>query len=179
LVPIVETILLCGRLGIALRGHRDDGELSFNNAIVGMEGNFRALLAFRVQSGDVALSHHFSNASKKATYISKRIQNELIDLCGNEILEQIVKQILTCNCFVILTDETSDASHAEQLCICIRYVTSNVVIKEQFLGFANLDDLWVSSIAHEILARLASLGISIKSCVGQGYDGASVMCSGR
>jgi len=111
LVPIVETILLCGRLGIALRGHRDDGELNFNNAIVGMEGNFRALLAFRVQSGDVALSHHFSKASKKATYISKRIQNELIDLCENEILEQIVTEILTCNCFAVLVDKTSDASH--------------------------------------------------------------------
>jgi len=87
-------------------------------------------------------------------------------------LEQIVKEILTCNCFAILVDETSDTSHAEQLRICISYVTSNAVIKEQFLGFANLDDLSASSIAQEIQAKLTSLGISIKSCVGQGYDGA-------
>ena len=46
LVPIVETILLCGRLGIALLGHRDDGELHFNSATVGMEGNFRPRSAF-------------------------------------------------------------------------------------------------------------------------------------
>jgi len=118
-----------------------------------MDANVRALFAFREQSGDVALSHNFSKASKKPTYISKRIQNEVIDLCGNEILEQIVKEILTSNCFAILTDETSDASHAEQPCICIRYVTSNAVIKEQFLGFATLDDLSASSIAHEILSR--------------------------
>jgi len=54
-------------------------------------------------------------------------------------------------------------------------VTSNAVIKEQFLGFVNLDDLSASSIAHEIQTRLTSLGISIKRCVDQGYDGASVM----
>jgi len=58
------------------------------------------------------------------------------------ILEQIVKEILTCNCFAILADETTDASHAEQLYIC--YVTSDTVIIEQSLGFANLDDLLAS-----------------------------------
>jgi len=67
LVHIVETILFCGRLRIAQCGHRDDGKLHFNSAIVGMEGNLHVLLAFRVQSGDVAFSHHFSKASKKAT----------------------------------------------------------------------------------------------------------------
>jgi len=69
----------------------------------------------------------------KATYISKRIQKELIYLCGNETLEQIVKEILMCNCFAILAGKTSDISHAEQLCFCICYVTSNAVIKEQHL----------------------------------------------
>ena len=88
--------------------------MHFNSAIAGMEGNFSALLAFRVQSRDVALAHHFSKASKKVTRISKRIQNDLIDLCRNQILEQIVKEILTCNCFAILVDETSDTRSEER-----------------------------------------------------------------
>ena len=50
LVPIVKTIVFCGRLGIALRGHRDDGVIDYDAAISGREGNFRALLAFRVES---------------------------------------------------------------------------------------------------------------------------------
>ena len=57
------------------------------NRTVGMGGNFRAVLVFRVQSEDVAWSHHFRKASKKTTYFSKRIRDKLIDLCGNEILE--------------------------------------------------------------------------------------------
>ena len=42
--------MICGRPGIALRGHRDDGVIDYDAAIYGREGNFRALLAFRVVS---------------------------------------------------------------------------------------------------------------------------------
>ena len=45
LVPILRTIIFCGRLGIALRGQRDHGVLDVQTAIKGQEGNFRALLA--------------------------------------------------------------------------------------------------------------------------------------
>ena len=78
LVPLLKTIILCGRLGVALRGHRDDGVLDPQLALRGQEGNFRALLAFRVESGDEILRTHLSTASKKATYISKETQKELI-----------------------------------------------------------------------------------------------------
>lgn len=44
--PIVKTIILCGRRNFGLRGHRD-GEDSKN------PGNFKALLDFQVDSGDV------------------------------------------------------------------------------------------------------------------------------
>ena len=46
LYPIVKTNILCGRRNFALRGHRE-GEDSKN------PGNFKALLDFRVDSGDV------------------------------------------------------------------------------------------------------------------------------
>lgn len=59
--PIVSTIILCGRQNIPLRGHRDDGNTSLNfvendqNSVVIKEGNFRALLRFRIESGDLIL----------------------------------------------------------------------------------------------------------------------------
>ena len=93
LVPIVKTIVLCGRLGIALRGHRDNGIIDHDAAISGREGNFRALLAFRVESGDTTLKQHLTNPNKNATYISKTIQNQLIELCGKQILEKIVSEV--------------------------------------------------------------------------------------
>ena len=86
LVPIIKTITLCGRTGIALRGHRDDGLLEFDplnpDKSITEQCKFRALLAFRVDAGDTILQQHLLTAKKNATYISKTTQNELINICG-------------------------------------------------------------------------------------------------
>ena len=44
-----------GSSPFALRGHRDDRIIDYDEAISGREGNFRALLALRVDSGDITL----------------------------------------------------------------------------------------------------------------------------
>lgn len=45
--PIIKTIILCGRQGIALRGHRDSGPIDLQHST--NDGNFRTLLRFRVE----------------------------------------------------------------------------------------------------------------------------------
>ena len=57
---IVKTILFCGTQYISLRGHRDDGPVILNavdEPVYGdiNQGNFCALLAFRVDCGDKVL----------------------------------------------------------------------------------------------------------------------------
>lgn len=54
LMSIAETVILCGRQGFALRGHRDDS-LATNQDPDANHGNFLALLKFRVQAGDMVL----------------------------------------------------------------------------------------------------------------------------
>jgi len=71
LVPIIKTVVLCGRLGIAFRGHRDDGWRDVSKPV-------SAAQAFRVDVGDAVRKRHLDTAAKNATYISKTIQNELI-----------------------------------------------------------------------------------------------------
>lgn len=51
LIPIIKTIIFCGHNNLPLRGHRDDGILDIDSAIVGNHGIFRSLLAFRIDSG--------------------------------------------------------------------------------------------------------------------------------
>ena len=97
LIPIIESIIFLGRQNIPFRGHRDDGQLDLSSTIEDgrssiNEGNFKELLKFRVKAGDSMLENHLKNSSSKATYISKTIQNELIDLCGKEILDSILKK---------------------------------------------------------------------------------------
>ena len=74
---LLKTIIFCGRNNIPLRGRRDDDPTNES-----LQGNFQALLNFRIDSGDEVLQNHLENSSRNATYISKTIQNELITTIG-------------------------------------------------------------------------------------------------
>ena len=80
LVPIIDTLMLCGRTGIASRGHRDESKyhppIGEYSKVAGV-GNFVELLNFAVRRGDVDLKNHLETCSKNATYLSKTAQNEL------------------------------------------------------------------------------------------------------
>ena len=66
LMSIAETVIFCGRQGLAFRGHRDGTPSTKED----LHGNFLALLQFRVQAGDLILKHHLDNAGN-ALYTSK------------------------------------------------------------------------------------------------------------
>ena len=179
LVPIVKTVVLCGRLGIAFRGHRDDGYLDVNKPTSASEGNFRALLAFRVEAGDRTLKQHLATAGRNATYLSKTSQNELIRLCGDVVSERIVQDLRKAKYYTVLCDETTDTSHQEQLCVCLRFVDctsdNKHTIREEFIEFQSAVDLTGEGLANKILAILRAHNLDPKYMVGQGYDGASSM----
>eukprot|EP00102_Acyrthosiphon_pisum_P014195 XP_008184121.1 PREDICTED: uncharacterized protein LOC103309708 [Acyrthosiphon pisum] len=128
LVPIIESIIFLGKQNILFRGHRDDGQLDLPSTIEDggssiNEGYFRELLKFRVKAGDSTLENHLKNSSSKATYISKTIQNELIELCGKEILDSILKKITDKDIFYsIIFNETLDVSKRSQISLVIRYI---------------------------------------------------------
>lgn len=142
--PIVSTIILCGRQNISLRGHRDDGKIILNyneneqeeNLVANQEGNFRALLRFRVDSGDSQLRQHLETRNSNATYISKTVQNELIDTCKDFIQEKVLAKVKEAKLFSLIFDETTDISHIEQLNLSFRYI-HNGLIREDFITFCN------------------------------------------
>jgi hypothetical protein len=50
--PIIETVILCGKQNIPLRGHRDSGKLIVeqeNDNLMQNQGNFREILRYRAQ----------------------------------------------------------------------------------------------------------------------------------
>lgn len=58
---IVETIELCGRQDLALRGDKDSGRLTLEE-LVNNDGNFRVLLRYRANGGDTVLVDHIQTA---------------------------------------------------------------------------------------------------------------------
>ena len=66
---ITETIVLCGKQNIPLRGHRDDSTSSASN-----KGSFLAILEY-LANHNALLSKHLQYSKKNATYTSKSTQN--------------------------------------------------------------------------------------------------------
>jgi len=57
--PIIETIILCGRQRLALRGYKDSGHFQPDELYsTENDGNFREFLRYRVSGGDLILKNH-------------------------------------------------------------------------------------------------------------------------
>ena len=54
----------------------------------GNPGNFLSLVQLAVDLDSPVLKEHLSNCPKNATYISKTIQNEIVDLCAKQVVEK-------------------------------------------------------------------------------------------
>lgn len=193
--PIVSTIIFCGRQNISLRGHRDDGSIYNRNSQhqdvspTENDGNFRALLRFRVDSGDEKLRGHLQNSSANATYISKTVQNQLIDVIKEEMQEVILSRVRKAKYFSILFDETTDIALSEQLSLAFRYL-HNGIIREDFVTFCDAYELIRAedickeesrltgvALAHIVEDLCQKFNIDLLKCVGIGTDSCSVMAS--
>ena len=176
IISIVDTIIFCGRQGIALRGHRDDSKHLTQSSLAN-HGNFLALLRFRVDSGDKVLADHLSSSHQHQTalYTSKTIQNELIQLCGDSIRSIILNDVRAAGAFSIMADEATDAGNKEQLAICVRYVKKEA-IEESFLGFSEcVMSVTGEAIADCLLQHLTDWQLPASRLCGQSYDGAGAM----
>lgn len=104
------------------------------NSSITNEGNFKAILKLMIRSGDTVLADHLENLAANATYISKTIQNQLINCCGKEILNTIIESANNSGFHSVIFDETTDISTNSQLSVVIRYVKKSE-IREDFIGF--------------------------------------------
>jgi hypothetical protein len=139
--PIVESIIFLAKQNIPLRGHRDDGSIIDETSSVASpvinEGNFRELLRFRIQSGDAVLKKHLKTASATATYVSKTVQNEIIDCCGLKVRAAILGCVHESQYYSIMFDETTDTSHTSQMSLSLRYVHKGI-LREDFIQFLDV-----------------------------------------
>jgi len=174
LSSVVKCIVLCGKQNLPLRGHRDDSQHIEDNNI--NSGNFQALINFRVDSGDENLKNFLENGPRNATYRSKTIQNEIIDVIKECIVGDLVAEVKDSSLYSISADEKADRSNTEQLTISLRFVDKNLNIREVFMGFMDVTaDTSGKSIAETILQIFTDWDLDIQDCRGQKYDGAGNM----
>ena len=116
---VLEAILFCGGQSIALGG---DNEV-LNEDSCGNTGNFLAALEM-IANHDDTLKQHLDNiqlSSTNVTYMSPLIQNEIIEIIGQDIiLKNLLEEIKAANLYSIIADEVT-SHNEEQLALCARF----------------------------------------------------------
>ena len=173
---LFKVVLLCGKQGLAFRGHRDDhvnwAELEEDSSL--NQGNFIELVHFWAET-DHVLSSRLQNSPANARYMSKTIQNDLIEVIGKCIRKDIIEEVKRSKYYTVIADEVTDASNKEQLSIVLHYVQVDVV-KKVFVGLIYVERITGESLANAILKWLETAASDMR---GQCYDGASNMSGAR
>ena len=159
LINVIRCLRFLARQGIAVQGNQ--GEDNFTNLL--------KLLGTKDQSIISALER------SRLKYTHSDVQNELFDLMAQQVLREKLKEVREHDFFAIMADEYTDISNLEQLSMCLRTVTDDLEIEENFLGFYELNDIKSDSIVHAIKDIILRSNLSIQNCRGQTYDGASNM----
>ncbi len=147
-------------------------------------GNFLGTLELLARY-DPLLSEHLKKVSEKkkgsrmAHYLSSESQNELIELCGEKVLKEILKERENAIYYSVICDATPDISHVEQNVILLRYIAmkedNQWEIIERFLQFKAFNGKTGQEISEIILKTLEDHGIAISDCRGQGFDNGANM----
>ena len=90
-----------------------------------------------------------------AKYVSPQIQNELLDVIGGMVREEIGD--------AIMADESKDTSKVEQVSIALRYVIQGNVY-ERFVTYVHASSLDAVSLTKYITDTLTSLNLPLENC---------------
>ena len=115
---IIESLVFTAQQNIAERGHEEDrsniAEVSDVN-----RGNFIELLHFRSKDISWFKDKLEDQLKKHSQWTSPLIQNEIQELVGDLVLEEISDEARESKEIGIIVDETSDISHIEQVSVCV------------------------------------------------------------
>ena len=100
-------------------------------------GNFLTLLDL-IAKCDNELKNHLAYGTRNQKYTSKTTQNELINIVGEYLREELLVPLQISTYYSIMADEVTD-NHAnwEILSLCLRFLDlrQKPTIKEVFFGF--------------------------------------------
>jgi Domain of unknown function (DUF4371) len=166
---LIRAVLFCARQSIATRGHRESKHAANDDGM--NHGNFTELCdLLELENPEMARKSH--RLPTNATYMSKKAQEDFLQAIAAVIQQQIVHEVEDAGMYALIVDEARDNSCTE----CIRYYQkTECKIVERFLGFVLLNALSAEAFTTTILDFLAHIGLDVKKCIVQSYDGASVM----
>ena len=126
---------------------------------------------------DSDVTKRIKNLPKNAKMLSPDIQNDLLASLTSVLLDHVKHEVENASCYAILADEVKDTSKKALLGASLRYIHKGNS-RERAIGFIELKDMDAGTISEKQIKLLQPFELDPLKCVGQGYDGDSVM-SGR
>ena len=173
---LINVTLTLATSNMPFRGHRETiGKAN--------SGNFLSIIELMAKY-DPVLKDLINRPARSYKYLSPAIQNELIDILGQRVKNDILDEIRAAPFFSVIMDTTQDIAKIDQMSQVYRYVTverdahgvaSDVKINESFIGFREVTDSSAEELAGDITDSIESNGLQLSKCRGQGYDGAANM----
>lgn len=163
---------LCER-GLAIRG---------DDQIIGSvhNGNYLGMLELLSEYDDFLKQHiqkHANSGRGHTSYLSSTICDELIQLMGKKVLDEIILRLKKSKYYSISIDGTPDEGHVDQLTIIFRFMELTEPV-ERFVTFMPNQGHKAQEMFDGLIEFLNTHDIDLQNCRGQSYDNASAM-SGR
>lgn len=169
---LIDLSLFLSTNGLPFRGHREDINQETQN-----KGLFIEIVKL-VSKYDAVLAKHLAESNRNETYLSPKIQNDILKCMADETLHTILNEVKQAKYFTIIVDSTVDIGRIDQFSFSLRFVDQQGDIKEHFLCFEELPNATANDYFVIIKKLMEEYKLDISLCRGQAYDGASTM-SGR
>lgn len=139
------------------------------------QANFADFVKFVAELGVEDLAVHLENAPAKATYLSGTIVSEFIDIIGEYIERKLLDNLLNCNFYTLLADESTDEANREQLSLFAKFIIGRETVSDHFLGIVNVQKTDAESLMMAIEQFLLAKQIDITKCRFVAFDGTNTM----
>ncbi|KAL4132669.1 hypothetical protein QTP88_009787 [Uroleucon formosanum] len=129
---LIDLSLFLSTNGLPFRGHRED-----INQDTQSKGRFIKIVKL-VSKYDAVLAKHLAESNRNETYLSPKIQNDILKCMADETLHTILNEVKQAKYFTIIVDSTIDIGRIDQFSFSLRFVDQQGDIKEHFLCFEEL-----------------------------------------
>jgi hypothetical protein len=114
---------------------------------------------------------------KKKTFTSVDIQDEILQMMADQLVRTLARTVRNRKFYGLIADETADISRMEQLAVCLRSVSDDLIVDEHLLGFYAMEKCNSESIHNAVADVLLRLDIDLADCCAVTFDGASSFSS--
>ena len=160
-LKLLSNVRFLAKQGLPLRGDGDE-----------LDSNYMQLLKLRGEDDSRVLDWLKRKTDK---YTSPEMQNEMISVMAHVVLRQIASSIHSSPFYTIMVDETTDVSNQEQVVLCIRWVSSDFEVHEEFMGLYSVESTRADTLISVIKDVFLRFNFPLSKVRGQCYDGASTM----